>query len=74
MTKEQLWAQYVAKYPSFSGDEDIKLTAAGLRRLFDLTWRYADQEGYRKGVSFKTGADSFYNTMGKNDPFGGIFK
>jgi len=36
MTREELWSELVNKHPSFGGDGQVTLGAAGLRRLFDL--------------------------------------
>lgn len=48
MTKDKLWAAYVAKNPQFANDEgNITLSAAGLRKLFSQTWEY----GYDLGES-----------------------
>lgn len=75
MTKEQLWAKYAAKYPSFGGDEDVKLTAKGLRRLFDVTWEHAYKEGWGNGRRAQTPPTTdVTKEYGMPDFFGGIFK
>jgi hypothetical protein len=56
MTKKELWRQYVAKNPSFEGDDNITMSAAGLRKLFNQTWDMAfecgeedeDEDVYKK--------------------------
>lgn len=45
MKKSELWAQYVAKNPSFAGDGNVTMTARGLRKLFDTTWDIAFFDG-----------------------------
>lgn len=45
MTRETLWAAYVARNPTFAGDDTITLSAAGLRKLFDQTWAQAEAHG-----------------------------
>jgi hypothetical protein len=45
MTKKQLWAAYTAKNPSFDGDGNVTLSAAGLRKMFNQTWDIAFEQG-----------------------------
>jgi hypothetical protein len=45
MTKKQLWAVYTAKNPSFDGDGNVTLSAAGLRKMFNQTWDIAFEQG-----------------------------
>jgi hypothetical protein len=45
MTKKALWKQYVDKNPSFDGEGNITLSAAGLRKLFNQTWDIAFEQG-----------------------------
>lgn len=45
MTKQELWAAYVASNPSFIGDKPITLSPAGLKKLFDQTWGRAYEQG-----------------------------
>jgi hypothetical protein len=45
MTKKALWNQYVDKNPSFDGEGNITLSAAGLRKLFNQTWDIAFEQG-----------------------------
>lgn len=45
MKKSELWAQYVARNPSFAGDGNVTMTARGLRKLFDTTWDVAFFDG-----------------------------
>ncbi len=45
MTKDQLWAAYVAKNPTFGDPSNqITLTARGLKKLFDQTWEQATRQ------------------------------
>ena len=42
MTKDELWAAYVAKNPQFDQAEaSVTLSARGLLKLFDQTWEHA---------------------------------
>jgi hypothetical protein len=43
--KSELWAQYVARNPSFAGEGNVTMTARGLRKLFDQTWDIAFFDG-----------------------------
>lgn len=52
MTKEKLWAIYVAKNPQFDGDGNITLSAAGLRKMFEQTWECGRQNGFINGKAF----------------------
>ena len=45
MKKSELWKVYVARNPSFAGNGNVTLSAAGIRKLFDQTWDIAYEEG-----------------------------
>ena len=45
MTKNQLWAIYVKRNPSFEGEGNVTLSKRGLRKLFDTTWDAAYFDG-----------------------------
>ena len=45
MKKSELWKAYVAKNPSFAGNGNVTLSAAGIRKLFNQTWDIAYHEG-----------------------------
>lgn len=45
MKKSELWKTYVAKNPSFAGNGNVTLSAAGIRKLFNQTWDIAYHEG-----------------------------
>lgn len=45
MKKSELWKAYVAKNPSFAGEGNVTLSAAGIRKLFNQTWDIAYEEG-----------------------------
>lgn len=53
MTKKQLWAVYTAKNPSFDGDGNVTLSAAGLRKMFDQTWDIAFNSGEPEGSEYE---------------------
>ena len=45
MKKSELWKKYVEKNPSFAGNGNVTLSAAGIRKLFSQTWDIAYHEG-----------------------------
>jgi hypothetical protein len=49
MSSEELWEAYSTRNPSFDGDGNVTMSAAGLRKLFSQTWSIAYDSGYRSG-------------------------
>lgn len=45
MKRDELWKIYTEKNPSFNGDGNITMSAAGLRKLFNQTY----EAGYNQG-------------------------
>ena len=45
MTKKELWKIYSTRNPSFDGEGNVTLSAAGLRKLFETTWEIAMYDG-----------------------------
>ena len=45
MTKKELWKIYAKRNPSFDGDGNVNLSAAGLRKMFETTWEVAMYDG-----------------------------
>ena len=45
MTKKELWKIYAKRNPSFDGDGNVTLSAAGLRKMFETTWEVAMYDG-----------------------------
>lgn len=45
MKKSDLWKIFSDKNPSFNGDGNVTMSAAGLRKLFDQTY----EQGYEQG-------------------------
>jgi hypothetical protein len=45
MTKQQLWAKYTERNPSFDGLGTITMSARGLRKMFNQTWDIAFEAG-----------------------------
>jgi len=45
MTKKELWKIYAKRNPSFDGDGNVTLSAAGLRKMFYQTWEIAMYDG-----------------------------
>jgi hypothetical protein len=45
MTKNELWKIYAKRNPSFDGDGNVTLSAAGLRKMFETTWEIAMYDG-----------------------------
>lgn len=50
MTSTELWEAYSTRNPSFDGEGQVTLSAAGLRKLFNQTWSIAHDTGYRRGL------------------------
>jgi len=45
MTKKELWKIYAKRNPSFDGEGNVTLSAAGLRKMFETTWEIAMYDG-----------------------------
>jgi len=45
MTKQELWKIYAKRNPSFDGEGNVTMSAAGLRKLFETTWEIAMYTG-----------------------------
>lgn len=52
MTREELWAEYIRKNPSFAGDRPITLSPAGLKKLFEQTWEHGADYGFTNGRAY----------------------
>ena len=57
MTKNELWAIYVKKNPSFEGEGNITLSKRGLKKLFNTTWETAYFDGHEEKYTYDTGED-----------------
>lgn len=53
MKKEELWDAFVRKNPSFNGDGNITLSAAGLRKLFNQTYDHGHEQGFENGKAWQ---------------------
>jgi hypothetical protein len=51
MTKKELWKIYAKRNPSFDGEGNVTLSAAGLRKLFETTWEVAMYDGEEEPTS-----------------------
>jgi len=51
MTKRELWKIYSKRYPSFNGEGNVTLSAAGLRKMFETTWEIAMYDGEEEPTS-----------------------
>ena len=51
MTKRELWKIYSKRNPSFNGEGNVTLSAAGLRKLFETTWEVAMYDGEEEPIS-----------------------
>jgi hypothetical protein len=51
MTKKELWKIYAKRNPSFDGEGNVTLSAAGLRKLFETTWEVAMYDGEEESNS-----------------------
>jgi len=45
MTKRELWKIYAKRNPSFDGEGNVTMSAAGLRKMFETTWEIAMYDG-----------------------------
>jgi len=52
LSESELWAQYVAKNPSFNGNGSVTLSAAGLRKLFSQTYNVGHDRGFANGKAW----------------------
>lgn len=68
MTRAELWATYVARNPSFAGDGNVTLSAAGLRKLFDQTWEKGEEAGRVAATPITRDGTPF-----NGKPFGDLF-
>jgi len=69
MNKDELWKLYCSKNPKFLQSGNVTLSAKGLKKLFDQTWKQAHDLGVangreleRKSISFRTASpfDQFF--------------
>jgi len=51
MTKRELWKIYAKRNPSFDGEGNVTLSAAGLRKMFETTWEIAFYDGEEEPTS-----------------------
>ena len=51
MTKRELWKIYAKRNPSFDGEGNVTMSAAGLRKLFETTWEVAMYDGEEEPTS-----------------------
>ena len=51
MTKRELWKIYAKRNPSFDGEGNVTLSAAGLRKMFETTWEVAMYDGEEEPTS-----------------------
>ena len=49
MTQEALWEHYLSKNPHWR-EKGVRLTAAGLKKLFDQTWDQGSKVGHHQAV------------------------
>lgn len=49
MTQEALWEHYLSKNPHWQ-ENGVRLTAAGLKKLFDQTWVQGSKVGHHQAV------------------------
>ena len=49
MTQDALWEHYLSKNPHWRED-GVRLTAAGLKKLFDQTWNQGSKVGHHQAV------------------------
>ena len=69
MTQETLWQAYCKRNPSFDSNGEVTMTAAGLKKLYDQTWRFA----YEAGVADEKESGSRLTDGGGSDLFNQLF-
>ena len=75
MTSTELWAEYVKKNPSFEGDKPITLSPAGLKKLFEQTWRFGEEHGFALGRAYgQTMGEAEMRRRSASSIFADIFK
>jgi hypothetical protein len=70
MTKEELWAAYLAKNPQFGGCGNVTMSASGIRKLFEQTWERGWENGFANGQAYGEGQTK---TRKAKSPLDGIF-
>jgi hypothetical protein len=70
--KEELWEAYATKNPSFNGDGEVTMTAAGLRKFFNQTFDHGFDAG--KGAAEALAAMMRKNAPDEGDIFSKFFK
>jgi hypothetical protein len=69
LSREELWAQYVAKNPQFAGEGNVTMSARGLQKLFAQTWTLGHERGFANGRAYektereKSPADDLYSRI-----------
>jgi hypothetical protein len=64
MTRENLWAIYAKKNPSFNlPDKQVTMSAIGLKKLFDQTWDLARRQGIEEGKNIARGEKSVFERV-----------
>ena len=73
MTKQDLWAAYVAKNPSFNGDGNVTMSAAGLKKLFEQTYDKAHEAGVKNGKALEQMKNQKAEKEKPDDPMSDLF-
>jgi len=66
MIKQDLWNQYAKSNPSFNGNGNVTLSARGLRKMFDQTWKIAFEAGFNQ--EFEDDGEEEYPQEIKGNP------
>lgn len=72
MNQQELLSAYCARNPSFASDGEVTMTANGLKKLFEKTWRIAHEAGVASEkerdsrLTDETGDALFETFFGKN--------
>jgi len=78
MKKEELWRHFIAKNPHWKS-ENVTLTPAGLKKLFETTYDQAHRQGVENGAAIadrlnrESGGRKKNNKSKVGDIFGGVF-
>lgn len=69
MKQDQLWKIYTDRNPQFLTEEQVTMSSAGLKRLFDQTYEKAHEQGVKDGRA----QEQMANHGGKGDIFDQMF-
>lgn len=73
MNRDQLWTHYASRNPSFDGEGNVTMSAAGLRKMFDQTWEKAHEQGFANGQSWEQNQQKMRDNKKSASPMSDLF-